>query len=160
MPQDHPDGTVPMQITGADKKLPIDHQDQNKGMYLQPEWAAKEGTDKNFTATVQNKTRDQYTYVTYQVPSGKTLYVTGVSFWIYSNAAADYDHFFYGSLVFKEGPWDEPGTHKGYGGGVGGGILPFTKPIEIVASEYATAMIYNRSNVAANLAVSFWGYEL
>lgn len=159
MPQDHPDGTVPMQITGSDKKLPTDFQDQYVGMYLQPEFAAKEGTDKTFNAEGLDKNWGGYTHIDYAVAVGKIVYLTSGSFSIVSNVQAEYNDYFYGMARIQR-IVGVATTDKANWGGLGGGAVSFPKPIVIEGPCTLRCLLHNRSDKAADLRLTVSGYEV
>jgi len=159
MPQDHPDGTVPMQITGADKKLPTDFQDQYVGVHTEAEFETKQEKDKNFLGDEACQVYGGYANNIYTVPPGKTLYITGISWGSHANAAADYDHFLY-TYGFIRDNTPLPVVLKAALGGIGFGSIPFTRPIAIEASHQVEFRIYNLANVTCDLRVTAWGYEV
>lgn len=132
-----------------------DYQGQKYGLLTAAEWAAHEGTDKNLSGLASNKTFGQTLVVEYEVPAGKTLYLHGVSFFIYAFVAANYDHFFYALVNVMDGA-----TVVGRLGGLGGGSLIFPKPIPISAGTTLGIQVLNGANVAAVLGLSAGGYEV
>jgi len=130
---------------------------QAVGVYLQPEWAAKEGQDKNFIASATNATWGQVASGTYTVPTGKALYICGISGQIEADMAANYDHHLYSNVWLLNETTD---VTLAIVGGLGGGSLIFPKPIKVPAGIAVTYKIVNRSNISCNLAVTMWGYEV
>jgi hypothetical protein len=127
------------------------------GVYLQPEWAAKEGQDKNFQATATGKSWGGQAIATYTVPAGKTLYICGISGSIEAEDSADYDHIHACYLWIYN---VSTTTTKAYIGGVCGAGMTFPKPIVIPAGEQIRFYIGSRSGVTCTLAVTAWGYEI
>jgi len=157
MPQDHPDGTVPMQLTGADKKVPTDWQDQFRGVYLQPEWTAKEGTDKNLFANIANQAFAAVLDLSYTVPIGKILYVNSISFAINGNLAADAEKNNIGRLYLYDVTNDKSIAVVG---GNGGGQLPLLKPIAFSATTEIKLRLYNMAGHNTDLFSCLEGYEI
>lgn len=156
MPQDHPDGTVPMQITGADKKLPTDWQDQYRGVYLQPDWAAKEDIDKTLEATEADQARGNEVHFAY-TPNGKTLYITYFCAYCKAHDAADSDlnQMCWGLLANIT-----DAKYYARQGGNGGFMITFPTPIVIPAGKLLHGHVYNAANHNCDIGVSAGGYEL
>jgi len=146
--------TITVSVTGTAQ---IDIETQSVGIYLQPDWQALQGTDKNFYFSGINYTWNDGGYVSYTVPAGKTLYLCGVSFAIMAAAAADYDHFLYcmGSVINYT-----TGVFLAYSGFLAGGQLTFTKPLVFSAGQEVRISNYNYSNITCHLTCSGWGYEI
>lgn len=132
-----------------------DYEGTKSKLFTVSDWAAVRATDKNFTGTAVNKTRGTGVISAYAVPTGSTLYITGASFDIYSNAAADYDHFLHGQIGLKSGA-----TYLCRLGGIGGKAISFDKPLVIAGGTNFNIEITTQANVACNLGYSVWGYEL
>ena len=135
---------------------------QTVGVYLQPEWAALQGTDKNFWASDTGKAYTEEVRATYNLPDGKTLYVTGMSGSIWAETNTDFDHFFY-FMARVQAIYGAGAVKYTTFGGIGGGFANFLKPIKIVASGEIVPVyfqIFNTSNLGANMEVAGWGYEL
>jgi len=75
---DHPDGIRAISVSRSDIKAPVDIQKQIIGVYLKPDWEAKEGNDKNFYVTATNRGFNESNYLEYAVTAGKTLYLCGL----------------------------------------------------------------------------------
>jgi len=144
-------------ITAQDlSELVIKIAAQTVGVYLQPEWAAKEGEDKNFHSSGNVTADGGSVNVTYTVPTGKTLYIGGLSTAIYAqDIPTDYDHFLYNQCGIAVA-----GTNIAGIGGLGGTLITFQKPIVANAGEEIIALSVNRSNIACWASVSVWGYEI
>lgn len=100
------------------------------GVYLMPEWKAKEGYDKDFEAEDATLSFGQEVYDTYTVPVGKTLYITQIGFALIPNVVAnsEKEHWCLAQIYnpnTAERIWIQ--------GGNGGGWASFTKPIVIKA---------------------------
>ncbi len=145
-------------ITGQDlAELVINIAAQDVGIYLQPEWAALQGDDKNFSVGASNQTRGNGASASYTVTAGKTLYISGASFWIYANLAADSDKNQMGLA------WLYNNTDLIYLatlGGNGGGGLSFPKPLVIPSEKEFKYFVLNRSNHNCDMYMSAWGYEI
>ncbi len=127
------------------------------GVYLQPEWAAKEGTDKTFTADGSNITRGLYVLEDYLVPADKTLYIVSLSFAGFGFAAGDSDN-----NQFCEGSLMNLTDNEIYVSlaGNGGASIVLSKPAVFKAGKTMRIFEYNRANHACYLTVSAQGYEI
>ena len=151
MPQDHPDGTIPMQITGADKKLPLDFQDQYVGVHTEAEFETKQAKDKNLSGadTVPDST---YTgMIDYTVPAGKTLYICQWG----ANVRADTGII--GSLAQVV---DSFVTIKALDGGTAGYAISFTRPIAFAAGVHCVVAIMHFAGADKICDAFAMGYEL
>ncbi|MBA7589015.1 hypothetical protein ES708_31088 [subsurface metagenome] len=137
--------------------LKIDIDAQSAGIYLQADWAALQGTDKNFVVTVLDKEVDGQVYGAYSVPGTKTLFVCGISFYIHATAYADRDlnqmgraavYNFTDSIIL------------GSIGGNGGGGIVFAKPIPLASNKILWYEAFNLSNHAVDIGVTAWGFEI
>jgi hypothetical protein len=72
--------TMNVNIAASAVTINMDIKAQSVGVYLQPEWAAKEGTDKDlFGLKTGASAGGEYTLIQYTVPTGKTLCITHLS---------------------------------------------------------------------------------
>ena len=157
MPQDHPDGTVPMQITGADKKLPTDFQDQNVGVHSEAEFEVKQGKDKKVGVVLSSRGFAESDVANYTVPAGKTLYICGVSVCVRASLAADYDHFLHITLMLRD---ETLGSALLSISGVGGANMPLLRPLVFEAGHQLSLTIINYANVTCEGVGYIFGYEV
>lgn len=145
-------------ITAQDlAQLVISISAQTVGIYLQPEWAAKTGVDKNFFATGDNIAAGDGLLVSYTVTAGKTLYITQATCMGHAYAVANADLNQAVKLTIQKGalgPWLVSL------GGWGGCGIALSKPMVFSAGENMRAYVYNQSNHAMNLQVAANGYEV
>jgi hypothetical protein len=137
--------------------LTIDVSAQSVGVYLQPEWASKEGTDKNFRASQANLSFGTYGLATHAVPAGKTLFITHIGGYSYAHAAADADK----NQMMAISIYDT--TAPGYlfeTGGNGGAFANFSKPLVIPEGHTVWFMAWNFANHSCDVSVSASGYEV
>ena len=130
---------------------------QTVGVYLQPEWAALQGVDKNLAGLDASAIYGEALNVDYTVTAGKTLYITGVTCFIYALAAADYDHFLYVVLNIIN---TTTTVVLGRLGGIGGCGIMYDKPLVILAGQVLRAQAINFSNITCVLGLTAWGYEI
>lgn len=151
------EATIEVDIAAQTVELDIDITAQHVGMYLMPDWSAKEGDDKNFYAADDTMAPNDETHFAHPVPADKTLYITGASWKMVAAAVADYDHFLYfaGQLYESGGP-----SYLCETGGVGGSIASFTKPLVIAGGDTFWGFVRNRSNINCRGRVNAWGYEI
>jgi len=133
----------------------IDIEAQSVGIYLQPDWGAKTGIDKNFFTLGADKTWKQTETTEYTVPSGKELYIYGLAIAIDADVATDYDHFLYVKAWLNVGA-----VSKLMIGGLGGGQVQLTKPLVITENVQYQQLVSNEANLTCNIFVSSWGVEI
>lgn len=124
-------------------------------VYLTPEWAAKEGTDKNLNGSASAVSFGAGKWIYYAVPAGKTLYVTSVQAGAYADAAADGDSNQICLLSVARG-----GASIAWGVGNGGVVLPLSKPIVLDAGEVFWLGCHSYANHDVDVVVSAQGYEV
>lgn len=169
MPTDHPDGTRPIVISRADIKMPTDFQhqtinlktnfkEQEVGVYLQPEWAAKKEIDKNLEIIECVIEDDDTASIDYPVGAGKTLYLTHYSVSISGDTRADRElpQIVEAYIAIGGPPW----SYYGIAGGNGGVVQAFTKPVVIDGGETVWLIIHNRAGHSAKVWGSCCGYEI
>lgn len=127
------------------------------GVYLQPAWAAKEGTDKNFQGSSVNEAWTNGPNILYTVPAGKTLYLITLSFLICANAEADADKNQIGIAYVYNVTTATPLVDIG---GNGGGFCSLNKPIVITGGQEVQIAAINKANHAVDIQVSAQGYEV
>lgn len=132
-----------------------DYEGGKAGIYLIPEWAAFEATDKNFTASAINVARLGAAFVNYVVPAGKTLYITTASFSNRANLAADADKNQMCDLIIQDGA-----VSVFYQGANGGGNVSLSKPLVFDAGSSVSFYIYNQANHNTVVALVAGGYEI
>ncbi len=132
-------------------ELKIDIDAQHVGIYLQPDWQVKEGTDKNLSgfATVPDRAA---TYVLdYTVPANKTLYVCQWGF----NVAADIG--VWAALQYKH---NSDYTTLAANGGQVGGAHSLSKPMAIVAGDHIVVQLRQYGGSDEMGFGSVGGYEI
>jgi len=129
---------------------------QTVGIYLQPEWAAKTGIDKNFYAGINEVGFDYEEWGTYTVTAYKTLYIQGMSFAVYAFNSADADKPQHGVAYLIRYIADEILATIG---GDGGGSITFPKPIAIPSNVRVEYGIFCETAHDSNLRMTVWGYE-
>lgn len=137
--------------------LTIDIEAQSVGVYLQPEWASKEGQSKTLIAIGVNKTWGGTTSVPY-TPSGVTLYITDLTAYIYSSSPADAAKK--GVITAWIATGALPGTKHSYIGGIGGFSHTFSNPIRITDGTLVTLRAITYTEVNADFTVIARGYEI
>ena len=133
----------------------INIQAQSAGIFLQPEWSARQGIDKDLIAFNCSQGYNGYGEGTYTVATGKTLFITGVEACCFASLTDDMDlaqHFWARLLIGT--------TVKCSFGGDGGGIANLTKPIVVDAGEKLTYRINVRAKHLCDIFLSVHGYEV
>lgn len=166
--KDYPDWTDMVQLIGTDIMLaidiqggyimvPVDWQSQFVGVYLQPEWTALKGTDKNFRIYKNNVVFGDGDSLDYPVPHGKTLFITGHSFMGNATVAKDADNPYplYSILLDATIPTTLVGQ-----AGVSGGGMTFPKPIVIPQDHTFRLYVVHLGRYEAHISATAWGYEI
>jgi len=149
--------TLDINLAASAVTLDIDIIAQSVGVYLQADWSALQGTDKNLSSIGNVKTFGQAALLDYTVPTGKTFYTLGLSAAIYPNAAADYDHFIRVGLVLAN---QTDALYLASIGGESGCSLILNKPIAIAADKLVRLAGTNYSDIEVGLDIVLWGYEI
>lgn len=143
---DYPDGT---RLT--------DFLSQTVGVYLQPEWTALQGVDKNFRLYNAALAFDAFAFANYTVPADKTLYICGLSFFLHAAAIADGDK----PQIGYAGIYNATDAlYLGDVGGNGGGAIAFPKPLVVEGGKVFRYWIFNEANHTCKAQVTVWGYEI
>jgi uncharacterized protein YunC (DUF1805 family) len=123
-------GNVKVNIAAQVSNLTIDIKTQSVGIYLEPQWAAKTGTDFNVVKAVTMTGDGCSLYTTDAVPAGKQLQIHLA--WIATNQP-DNKHLLLGLDDYNP----STGTYTPIFGGSGyhGGHFVFTKPLVIPAGH-------------------------
>ncbi|MBA7592818.1 hypothetical protein ES708_35012 [subsurface metagenome] len=127
------------------------------GIYLQADWAAKEGTDKDFIVAVGNITFGIGGGTGYKVPEGKTLFLTHFLFSIWADASADGDKNQMGIAYIKD---HDSGFVIAQIGGNGGASVVFNKPLIFAEDETMDYYIMSFANHTTNGKISAHGFEV
>ena len=141
--------------TIANLKINIDA--QTVGVYLQPEWSALQGIDKNFYISGVNKGWSDGGFASYTVPAGKTLYITNAVWVAYAYAQANADLNQMSELQLMN--WTD-NIQLARIGGNGGGIVTFPKPVKITAGKAFYMYVTCWANHALTLLGCVNGYEV
>lgn len=131
-----------------------DFEGDKRGLYLQPAWAAVEGTDKNLTVVGGNVVPGGNITLVYNVPAGKTLYITDLhAASSASTLAADgeLNQIIYAVLTSV--------TIRFRAGGNGGFAQALSKPTVFVAGSIVAFQIFNVSGHNCSLSGGMMGYE-
>ncbi len=128
---------------------------QTVGVYLQPEYAAKTGVDKNFLGIATNQAYGGGGNVNYTVTAGKTLYISSLGFRIGANNAADADKNQIGYALLNIG-----GSTVCSFGGNGGGGQTLSKPYVATSGQAVILNVTNLANHTCDIVVYANGYEV
>jgi len=151
-------GNVGIDIKAATiGNLTIDIETQSVGVYLQPDWQAKEGKDKAIRALNTSAAFAEYALTDYQVPTGKKLYITSFSASSVANNAADADkqQTIRGHIVNTT-----DNIFYAYCGGNAGFALSFPVPIIIPADKTVRVYIEQNANHTSSIRCIASGYEI
>lgn len=135
-----------------------DFEGPKSGLYLSPEWAAKEGTDINLIAVNANIHVDSEVYLDYTVPAGTTLVINQMSIQMSGAAYADRELNQMCEVALDEtvgGLW----LPRERVGGNGGASLPLNKPRVFIAGQLVRLRGINHSNHNCDIAAIAAGYQ-
>lgn len=124
---------------------------QSVGMYLQPDWQVKEGTDKNLFATASVDTGTTTKILDYPVSAGKTFYIWQWGF----NIA--YEGGMSSQLYYTHNATD---TRLAASGGYQGGAVAFSKPIAIIAGDKIRVEVLHGAGESRTCKAHVGGYEI
>lgn len=126
-------------------------------VYSGADWAAIEGIDKNFYAGNLLAGWADSAIETYNVPSGKALYICGVACLIVPLLVADVDATIRCWFKLEEGI---TGTYRLQESSYGGNSIVLPKPLVWIGDEQFKATIFSMSNVTVAITLNAWGYEI
>jgi len=151
-------GTLDIDITAQTiGDITIDVEAQSIGMQLQPDWQTKEGNQKYFRSTAVNKATGAGAFTNYEVPVGKTLYITHFGGSCYAYTAADRDK---NQILYIGLAEENSGNLRAEQGGNGGAGQTFPTPIKYVAGEILRYIVLNYANHNCTLFMTVGGYEI
>ncbi len=134
-----------------------DFEGPKSGIYLKPEWAAKEAIDKSLIAVNPVAAFGDYATLSYTVPVGKTLYITKCSFYLCADAAADGDK----DQVCVGQVYDlTTNSYLWQQGGNGGGGIGLPKPAVAPAGHTLQIRCTSFANHTSEAGIYVGGYEL
>jgi hypothetical protein len=128
---------------------------QSVGVYLQPDWASKEGNAKFLEAGDSLLGYGGTVTCEYTVPVGKVLYVTNLSGACFASNEADGDknQHFIGWITIDA-------MTAGDIGGNGGFAVPFTTPLKATAGQVAKGWISSAANHLVDLWINIVAFEV
>jgi hypothetical protein len=139
------------------EKLDIDIKAQTVGVYLQPDWAAKEGTDKQFQAAENNIEYFDAVLDSYTVPTGKTLFITTLSCESDPSNIGDAQKRAQLSLSVHNSSTGKDVFEIGCDGG---GCWTLTKPVSFSAGTLVLFCLQNLADHKRHLRIHVYGYEI
>ena len=126
-------------------------------IYLVADWNVNEGNQKSLSMVGTNIDVGDHADGDYQVPTGKTLFITQLGFRISANAAASRNNNQMGEVLLYN---VTTAAVYLYLGGNGGGGMPLTAPAKITAGQTVRLRITNCANHAIDYTGNWGGYEL
>lgn len=134
-----------------------DFEGGKRGLYSVADWAAYEGVDKNFAHDTAALTWGGSEHLSYSVPEGKTLFISGMSFTIFPESGEDADNNQIGEIhLINATTLEAPAVI----GGNGGGGIVFSKPVRFKAEEELQLYVVCKANHICFMRVTCWGYEV
>ncbi|MBU2249583.1 MAG: hypothetical protein KKD77_22745 [Gammaproteobacteria bacterium] len=137
--------------------LTIDIEAQSIGVQLQPDWQTLQGNQKYFRVSGASVTSGNVAATNYEVPTGKTLYVTHIGGACHADAAANRD---LPQICYMALAEVNSSILRVELGGDGGGFHTFPTPIKFVAGEIMRYQIWNFANHDCNIYMTVGGYEI
>jgi hypothetical protein len=131
--------------------ITIDIEAQSVGMYLQPDWQVKAGTDKNLQGAADCPDATPTYVLSSQVTAGKTFYICQWGFNILANSGVR------ALLLYKH---NSDYHILSVSGGQVGNAQSFTKPIAVVAGDYIVVSLTQWSGGTVSGVGSVGGYEI
>lgn len=149
-------GTIAIDIkTATIGNLTIDIEAQSVGVYMQPEWAALQGTDKSFYASTDSAEWNGYAEDTWDVVGGDNLYITAFGASCIPHGFVDEDK----TMIFVVDIGDiETGGEMLHQGGNYGCSLSLSKPLVIPVGHTFSVKITRKGTGVADIKVSAHGY--
>lgn len=132
-----------------------DFEGNKLGLYLIPEWAAKEGNDILRGADGNNKATGTSINVAYTVTAGKKLYITQLGMFSYATLAADRDKDQICVLQLFIAAIGYPVI-----GSSGGGFWNLPKPMVALAGQVVNLFGFNFANHNCNMGINWAGFEI
>jgi len=130
---------------------------QNIGVQLQPDWQTLQGKQKYFRAFAVNQAYAEWATGNYEVPAGKTLYITHFGGSCYATAVADADK----PQICRMQIWNSTDTEfLSERGGNGGGSMVLVTPAKIIAGKNFRYQIQNLANHNCTFYITAGGYEI
>jgi len=150
------DVTLNVNITASAVTINMDIKAQSVAVKSQGEWSPQAGQQKYFTATQLNVGFNTEAYAQYAVPTGKTLYITHLSFSANAAAVANADNHQHAKVYISI-----VGVgFLAYLGGNGGGGISFPTPLKVSAGETFNLSIIAFANHNLDCFACAAGYEL
>jgi hypothetical protein len=131
--------------------LNIDIEAQSIGMYLQPDWQVKAGTDKNLSGTATVTGPSTAYVLDYTVTNGKTFHICQWGFLLEFNGAI---------MAMLYSLHTSTYTLLAVNGGTAGGSQSFTKPITVVAGDHIKVKVVNLDGTDHTGYGSVGGFEI
>lgn len=123
--------------------LTIDVEAQSVAMFIGAEWNIKEGNGKTLNVSGVNYGFGDSGYISYTIPTGKTYYITYLSFGNRASAAENADLNQMGGAYL----WDQTDSkYLALIGGNGGGGVSFPAPLELATGKELRLYVVNRAN--------------
>ena len=130
---------------------------QKVGLYLQSQWAVRQGIDKTFYSAAVNQAAGESTYVTYTPGVGKSLYIEYFTASCYATAVADADK---DQIAFGYIKDNTDNTTYATIAGSGGWHIALPTPVKIPAEHVMVGYVYNMTNHNCEIRVVVGGYEI
>jgi len=150
--------TFNVAIQSSAVTINMDIKAQSVGVYLQPEWAARSGVDKDFQGEADFAAGAANTYTVYTVPTGKAFLVNQVGLIDLLNTS---NQTFAPPLSLSLAAFNgSTYAWKAGASGAGGGVSNLVKPAYFAAGLEVRVRLANPSSIPARLCYFISGYEI
>lgn len=129
--------------------ITIDIDAQSVGVYLQPEWTALQGTDKNLFGSGSVNATTWDSLIDYTVTAGKTFYATQFGVTIEAQGAGVHGYIRVGATDILCAV-----------GGIQGASQTLAKPVVVSAGVHIFGRVLNCSAGASTIRCTIQGYEI
>jgi len=134
-----------------------DFQGDKKGLSEEPEWAAFEGVDRNFSFITVNLDFEDDDTSDYVVPAGSTLYITSLTFAVYATLEGHADNNQHAEVCLQN--HTTFATYVSLGGN-GGGSINLSKPVVFPGGDTFRIYIESKANHVIRVWATAHGYEV
>lgn len=136
--------------------ITIDIEAQSVGVYLQAEWAVKEGTDVSYSKEGSLAFNDTLE-MTIDVAANDDLYISGASFYNSAVASGDADKPQMANMYLQD--TYTPPTTLLYHGGNGGSPVVLNKPLHVPGGHTLKVVFTSKAGHNTGGGWTVWGYK-
>jgi hypothetical protein len=150
-------GNININIAAQAGNVTIEVKAQTVAVKTQGEWSPQAGQQKYVTGSATIASFQGTSNVDYSVTSGKTLYITHLSFSCGASASANADLYQMGKLLLYN---YSTSTWLAVIGGNGGQSVSFPTPIKVLSTHVIRMIMQNYANHSLDMFCGWGGYEI